>query len=294
MSPWRESHDFSRWEEVNDPELIVDLANGLLKITINRPEVGNSLSPSLRDRLSELFEEASGDIRVRAILLTGTGKSFCTGADLRSKAPAKVSTLPYNLDFPDDAPSRPAGSVARMLKTGWQRLILSVFTCEKPVICQLNGTAAGGGANLALACDLILMSDQARLIEVFVKRAIVPDAGGCYLLPRLVGLSRAKEIMLFGDDITPSQALEWGLVNKVVVHDQLEDLAYQWATRLAQGPTRTLAITKNLLNKSLESDIYRALEDESLAQEAAMLTTTDANEGVSAFVERRDPRYRGW
>ncbi len=281
-------------KESQDDPILVHLDHGVLSVTLNRPELGNSLSPSLRDHLAAIFQEASGDLRVRSILLGANGKAFCTGADLRSKQQIPLSVLPQGEPSGFDLPDRPAGSIARMLRDGWQNLILSVFNCEKPVVCALSGTAAGGGANLALACDLIVMSDQARLIEIFIKRAIVPDAGGCYLLPRLVGLSRAKEIMYFGDDISSSRALEFGLVNKVVDHDKTTQHAFDWALRLAQGPTRTLSLTKHLLNRSLDGDIYRALEDEASAQEAAMLTTSDANEGVAAFVERRDPTYKGF
>ena len=158
---------------------------GVARITIDRPEAGNSLTADMRDRLTETFEELSATLGVRAIVLTGAGeRHFCTGAGLGG---AQKPEPPR----PEGAPDRALGDVARLVRRGWQRLVASILDCEKPVVAAVNGTAAGGGANLVLACDLVVMADSARLIEVFVQRGIIPDAGGCYLLPRIVGLQRA-------------------------------------------------------------------------------------------------------
>jgi len=276
-----------------EEEILCSIEDGLLTVTLNRPEVGNALHGTMRDRLGDIFDEASSTLSVRAVLLNARGKAFCTGADLRGSQVSRKSVLP-DAEIPDEAPDQPSGYVARMLHLGWQRLIASVLDCEKPVVCAVNGTAAGGGANLALACDLIVMGETARIIEVFVRRGIVPDAGGCYLLPRLVGLSRAKQLMFFGDDVSASEAERYGLVNSVVPSNEVEETARQWALRLASGPTRTIAMTKRLLNRSLESDREGAFADEAWAQEVNMVGTLDAKEGVRAFVERRDPKYRGW
>jgi 2-(1,2-epoxy-1,2-dihydrophenyl)acetyl-CoA isomerase len=180
-----------------------------------------------------------------------------------------------------------------MIREGWQRLVASILDCEKPVVGAVNGTAAGGGAQLVLACDLVVMAETARFIEVFVRRGIMPDAGGAYLLPRLVGLHRAKEIMFLGDDIAAQDALRFGIANRVVPPAELEAATDELAARLAAAPTRALATTKWLLNRSFESDRRTAFDEEALGQELVN-TTDDAREGMRAFAERRDPKFRGW
>ena len=161
-----------------------------------------------------------------------------------------------------------------MIRRGWQRLIASILDCEKPVIASVNGTAAGGGANLVLASDLIVMADTARLIEVFVRRGIIPDAGGCYLLPRIVGPQRAKEIMFFGDDLSAADAERFGIANRVVPAADLAKVTTEWAERLAAAPTKTVAMTKWLLNRSFESSRHTAFEEEGFAQEMINATAT--------------------
>jgi 2-(1,2-epoxy-1,2-dihydrophenyl)acetyl-CoA isomerase len=265
--------------------------SGVARITIDRPEAGNALTAPMRDRLSELFEAVSGTLAVRSVLLTGTGRAFCSGADLRGPR-VEVPPIPGN-EPPPGAPERSTGDGARMIRKGWQRLIAAVLDAEKPVVCALNGTAAGGGAHLALACDLIVMAEEARLIEVFVRRGILPDAGGCFILPRIVGVQRAKEIMFFGDDVGAAMAERIGLVNAVVPTSEVEKTASQWAERLAAGPTKAIALTKWLLNRSLDSDRLTAFQEESWAQEA-VTGTEDSKEGVASFVERRPPAFKGW
>ncbi|MFJ8821449.1 enoyl-CoA hydratase/isomerase family protein [Streptomyces sp. NPDC102467] len=237
----------------------------------------NAVTWDQRERVIELLAAASADPDVRAVVLTATGKGFCAGADLRG-APA--------------AGERVAGDVSRTIRLGAQRLIAAVLDCEKPVIAAVNGTAAGLGAHLALACDLVLAAESARFIEVFVRRGLVPDGGGAYLLPRLVGPQRAKELMFFGDALPAAEAERIGLVNRVVPDAELAKTARAWAERLATGPTRALALTKQLVNASLDSDRATAFAAEATAQELNM-TTHDANEGVTSFVDRRHPHYRG-
>ncbi|MEU7058882.1 enoyl-CoA hydratase-related protein [Streptomyces sp. NPDC046197] len=249
----------------------------VLGITLDRPEALNALTPDLRERLVALFTNASADPDVRAVVLTGTGRGFCAGADLRGSGTNG---------------ERIAGDVARTLRLGAQRLIGAVLDCEKPVIAAVNGTAAGLGAHLALACDLVLAAESARFIEVFVRRGLVPDAGGGYLLPRLIGPQRAKELMFFGDAVTAADAERLGLVNRVVPDAELEKTAREWAVRLAAGPTRALALTKQLVNASLDGGRACAFAAEAAAQEINM-TTADAREGVTAFTERRSPGFRG-
>jgi 2-(1,2-epoxy-1,2-dihydrophenyl)acetyl-CoA isomerase len=275
-------------EEAPIDELIrYEVDGAVARITINRPDAGNSLTAAMRDRLARLFDDASASLGVRAVVLTGAGpKHFCTGAGLGGTQPAPPAR-------PDGAPDRTAGEVARMVRRGWQRLVASILDCEKPVIAAVNGTAAGGGANLVLACDLVLMADSARLIEVFVRRGIMPDAGGCYLLPRAVGLARAKELMFFGDDLTAADAERYGIANRVVPAGELGALATAWAAKLAEGPTKAITMTKWLLNRSSESSRHTAFEEEAFAQELVS-TTADSTEGMAAFRERRPPSFTGW
>lgn len=261
-----------------EDEVLHRFESGVCWITLNRPEAMNAVTWDQRERVIGLLAEASADPDVRAVVITATGKGFCAGADLRGSPAAPAE--------------RVVGDVARMIRLGAQRLITAVLDCEKPVIAAVNGTAAGIGAHLALACDLVIAAEPARFIEVFVRRGLVPDGGGAYLLPRLVGPQKAKELMFFGDAVPAAEAERLGLVNKVVPAEALEETAREWAERLAQGPTRALALTKQLVNASLDGDRATALAAEATAQELNM-STADANEGVASFVERRTPKYRG-
>ncbi len=254
------------------------LDGGVSWITLNRPEAMNAVTWDQRERIIALLAEASADPAVRAVVLTATGRGFCAGADLRGTPAPDRERVP--------------GDVARTIRLGAQRLIAAVLDCEKPVIAAVNGTAAGIGAHLAFACDLVLAADTATFIEVFVRRGLVPDGGGAYLLPRLVGPQRAKELMFFGHALTAADAERLGLVNRTVPAGELEVLAKEWAGRLAAGPTRALALTKQLVNSSLDGDRATAFAAEAAAQEINM-TTRDANEGVASFVERRPPTYEG-
>ncbi|MGP3922589.1 enoyl-CoA hydratase/isomerase family protein [Streptomyces sp. 8N616] len=269
--------------------------NGVSWITLNRPEAMNAVTWDQRERVIALLEAASADPDVRAVVIAGTGKGFCAGADLRGGPPgggAAGGSAPGGSDGSDGSGERVAGDVARTIRRGAQRLVAAVLDCEKPVIAAVNGTAAGLGAHLAFACDLVLAAETAKFIEVFVRRGLVPDGGGAYLLPRLVGPQRAKELMFFGDALPAPAAERLGLVNRVVPAYDLEKTAREWAGRLADGPTRALALTKHLVNASLDADRAAAFAAEAAAQEINM-TTADAREGVAAFVERRPPNYRG-
>src|SRR5262249_6133266 len=179
------------------------------------------------------------------------------------------------------------------IERGFQRLIATVLDCEKPVIAGVNGTAAGGGMHLALASDLVIMAEQARFIEVFIRRAIIPDAGGAYLLPRLVGPQKAKELFFFGDDVPAVEAERIGLANKIVPRAELEKTLGEWAGRLAKMPTRAIAFTKWLTNRALETDRTGSFWDEAYAQEL-VTRTGDMQEGRASFIERRPPEFRGW
>jgi len=262
------------------------IEHGVAWITLNRPEAGNAITAAMRDQVVVWLEEASADLAVRVVVLTGAGeKGFCTGADLRSQG----SGLPR----PPGAPNRAVGDAARLIRTGWQRLVSAVLDCEKPVIAAVNGTAAGGGMHLALACDLVLAAEESKFIEVFIRRGIAPDAGGAYLLARLIGPQKAKELFFFGDDVPAVEAERLGLVNRVVPRDQLMAEAGAWADRLAKAPTRAISATKYLTNRALESDRTTALWDEATAQEL-VTGTEDCREGLAAFAERRPPEFKGW
>ncbi len=260
--------------------------DGVAWITLNRPEAGNAITAAMRDQIIAWLEEASADLVVRAVVLTGEGtKGFCTGADLRSREPGPSR--------PEGAPDLAVGDAARLIRNGWQRLISAVLDCEKPVIAAVNATAAGGGMHLALACDLVVAAEEAKFISVFVRRGIAPDAGGAYLLPRLIGPQKAKELFFFGDDVPADEAERMGLVNRVVPRARLLDEVAAWAARLASGPTKAIGAAKYLTNRALESDRSTALWDESVAQEL-VVGTEDSREGLRAFADRRSPVFRGW
>ncbi|MCB1272447.1 MAG: enoyl-CoA hydratase/isomerase family protein, partial [Microthrixaceae bacterium] len=187
-------------DEAKPEELVTwDSDGGIARITINSPATGNSLTGPMRDRLGDLMDLASEDLAVRCVVLTGAGdRHFCTGANLAGPQPERPAR-------PEGAPDRAMGDAARLIRRGWQRLVGSILDCEKPVIAAVNGTAAGGGAQLVLACDLVVMADSAKLVEVFVRRGIIPDAGGAYLLPRIVGTHVAKELMFLAEDVPASR-----------------------------------------------------------------------------------------
>jgi 2-(1,2-epoxy-1,2-dihydrophenyl)acetyl-CoA isomerase len=275
-------------EEPGTGDLLWEVTTeGVGWLTLNRPQVGNAITADQRVRVIDLLDAASGDQRVRAVVLTGAGeRHFCTGADL--SGPAVPSELRS-----EGAPERPAGSVARAIAGGTQRLIAAILDCEKPVIAAVNGTAAGIGCHLAYACDLVLAADSAKFIEIFVRRGLVVDGAGAYLLARLVGPQRAKELVFFGDDLPAARAAELGLVNRVVAAEDLQANAMDWANRLAAGPTIALGLGKRLINRALDGDRATALAEEAMASEINM-TSTDGQEGLSAFVERRKPVFHGW
>jgi len=259
--------------------------DGVQRITIDRADVGNSLSPLARDALTEAFLHADGDPAVRAVLLKAAGtRHFCAGAGLAPR-PAESEPRPM-------AERRP-GDIARMLQQGWQRLVASVLDCDKPVIAAVKGTAAGAGASLVLACDLAVMSTEAKLVEAFVHRGILPDSGAIHLLTRIVGLRKATELLMLGEPVDAATCERLGLVNRVVGPDDTDLVAEEIAGRLAQGPTVMLALTKRLLSVSSESGRDRAFEQEAWAQEVVS-RTADLQEGLLSFAERRKPHFQGF
>jgi len=257
--------------------ILYKLENDVAWVTMNRPEQRNAVNAEMRDELIGVLIDARTNAAVRAVVLTATGKGFCTGADLSGPR--------------GQGPSGP-GAGRELMKSSSQRLIRALWDLEKPVVAAVNGVAAGLGSHLAFASDFVIASSEARFIEVFVRRGIAVDAGGAFLLPRLVGLQKAKQMVFFGDDMSAEDAERWGLVSKVVPADQLEAAARDWAERLAKGPTFAIGMSKRLLNRSLESSLETALEEEAMAQ---MLVTQsdDTREGMTAFMERRTPQFKG-
>ena len=265
--------------------LLARRESGVLWLTLNRPDRKNSISPELRDEILRELDDARADDEVRCVVLTGAGDAFCSGVDLgRSRVTEGASR---------GEQARPdLRAIREAMKRGMQRVVRAIWELDKPVIAAVNGVAAGGGAQLALVCDLVIASEGARFIEIFVRRGLAVDSAGGWLLPRLVGLAKAKELVFFGDAIPAQRALEIGLVNKVVPADELAAAAHEWAERLARGPTRSIGASKMLLNRALESDFATGLEEEAVTQ-ALISQTHDFAEGVRAFMEKRDPDFTG-
>ncbi|BCP08079.1 2-(1,2-epoxy-1,2-dihydrophenyl)acetyl-CoA isomerase [Mycobacterium paraintracellulare] len=249
-------------------------------LILDRPEIANAVNRAMQRELVEQLGSISADHAVRAVVLTASGsRHFCTGPDLSD---------------PELSPSRDrvAGDASRILRNGSQAVVAALLDCEKPVICALNGVAAGVGSSMALACDLIIAARSARLITLFVRRGLIPDGGASYLLARKFPLNVAKELVFFGDDLSVSDAHRLGVVNKVVDDEELESETTAWAQRLAEGPTRAHAAAKAMLNRALDGDRAAAFATEALLVEQ-IAATDDVAEGVAAFVERRPPQFRG-
>ena len=274
------------YEENLSEKVQFEIIDQVAWITINNPDKGNAMSPGMRDRMTGLFESLNGQFDARAVVLTATGqKLFCPGAD--------ISVGREYAQRPDDAPALAVGEPRRMMLRGQHPLMSSILDCELPVIAAVNGTAAGMGVHLALMCDLVMMADHAKFIEIFARRGLVPDAMGTWILPRLIGPMKTKELMFFADDIPADYALELGLCNKVVPSEELIPSVMEWAVRLATGPTKAHMFTKWLVNRSLDVDRRTITEEESWAVELNN-GTMDAQEGVNSFRERRDPNWRGF
>jgi 2-(1,2-epoxy-1,2-dihydrophenyl)acetyl-CoA isomerase len=271
---------------LEDGTLLYRLEDSIAWITLNRPDSGNAITADQRNTIIDLLHEIDLDPAIRAVVIGANGRHFCTGADLRAPQPEMDAAETEG----DGEP--PTGTIMRVLADGAQRLVAAVLDCQKPIVAAVNGTAAGIGTHLALACDLVVAVEEAGFIEVFVRRGILPDGGGAYLLTRTLGMQRAKELVLLGDKLSAADALAVGMVNRVVPADQLETTVTELATRLASGPTVALGLAKRLLNRSLDTDRATAFFEESMAQEL-VTRTEDATEGVASFVERRPTEFKG-
>jgi len=255
--------------------VLLDVADGIGTVTLNRPDKLNSFFGAMRDEIGMALEEVAGRDDVRVVVVTGRGRAFCTGADVGYMA---------------DLLERGEIDEANALVTAGRRVIGAVTSMPKPVIGSLNGPAAGGGANLALACDLRIASDRASIGQTFNRIGLHPDWGGTWLLPRLVGRARAAELFFFGDMIDADEAERLGLVSRVVPHDELELATREWATRLAGKPPLALALAKQALQRSYGSTLDEMLDYEAEAQDRCF-RSADALEGTRAFVEKRTPRF---
>lgn len=264
-----------------DTAVVSELSGGILTITLNRPDAANAIRPDDRNALIALFLDADSDPNVRVVVLRANGRHFCAGADVVKLADGHAKNV-----------KRVTGPM-RTIMTGAQKLVAAVLDCGKPVITVVQGAAAGIGAHLAYASDLVIATDAAYFAESFVKRGLVVDGGGAYLLPRRIGMQKAKEMVFFGEKLTAAEALTLGLVNRVVPTADLDAAVADFADRLAVAPTSAIALTKRLFNDSPDSDRTASFVAEAMAQEIQSYAQ-DSKEGVTAFVQKRPAEYVGW
>lgn len=260
--------------------ILVDRSEGVLRLTLNRPEKLNSFTNKMHEEVRAVFDHVAEAPEIRCLLLTGAGRGFCTGQDLSDR---KFDATDPNATPPD---------LRASLDERYNPLIRRIAGMEKPVVCAVNGAAAGAGANLALACDIVIAAESAKFIQSFSKIGLVPDSGGTWSLPRLVGMARAKGLALLGDAIDARMAADWGLIWRAVADADLMTEADAIAHRLAAGPTRGLGLIKQAMARGLDNDLSSQLDLERDFQEIAS-HTEDYREGVAAFMEKRKPAFKG-
>lgn len=254
-------------------QLLKTVDDGVLTLTLNRPEVLNAITPALLDEVTDSLREAASGATVRAVIITGAGRGFCSGQDLRAAA--------------DDG----GLDVGAILRDHYTPVIRAIRSMDQPVIAAVNGVAAGAGFSLALACDLRIAAASATFVQAFVRIGLIPDLASTYFLPRLIGPARAAELMMLGDTVDAARALDLGIVNWVVPDPELAGAAAELAGRLARGP-RSITLTKRALDASHENDLEAQLAVEERLQTEAT-TTSDFLEGVSAFLEKRRATFTG-
>lgn len=251
-----------------------EVKGGVAHITLNRPDVFNAFDDTQSYEMQDALKLAKRDKNVRVIVLTGAGKAFCSGQDLKAIAGAKNRSLRDSLD------------------KRYNPIIRAMRNMPKPIIGKINGVAAGAGCSLALACDYVVASEYASFIEVFINVGLVLDSGSSYFLPRLVGSARAFEMSTMGTKVKAEQALEWGMINKVVPAEELDNAVNEVAAYYENAPTKAVALMKQMINKSFHSDLEAMLEYEACCQEIAG-NSDDYKEGVTAFNEKRKPKFTG-
>lgn len=254
--------------------VLFDIKDHVASITLNRPEKYNALNRDMALAIQDRLDECKAST-IRSVLLTGGGKAFCSGQDLE-----EVSNPESEVD------------VTVILKEHFNPIVKKIRRLEKPVIAAVNGVAAGAGANIALCSDLIVASKSASFIQVFSKIGLIPDSGGTYFLPRLVGWQKAAALFMFGEKLPAEEAERIGMIYKVLNDDNFQQEAFEIARSLAQMPTKALAFTKQALNNSLVNNYEDQLQDEEILQERAG-RTSDYKEGVQAFLEKRKPNFTG-
>ena len=259
-------------------QIAVNRDGPVARITLNRPDKLNALTEVMSDELCDVFENVRDDEEVRAVLLTGAGRGFCAGQDLT--------------EFEESYRAGERPDIEAHLERTYHRLIPLMVETPQPVVAAVNGVAAGAGVSLAVACDIRIASEEARFTQAFVKIGLVPDSGGTWLLPRVVGYARALELSLTGDMVDARTALDIGLVSQVLPAESFLDQAAAYAARLAALPTRALASAKRLIREGLNADLETSLKAEAKAQ-AEMGQTADHLEGVMAFAEKREARFTG-
>ena len=252
-----------------------EVNQGLATITLNRPDVFNSFNREMALSMQDALDACEENQEVRAILITGNGKAFCAGQDLKE------------VTDPENNPGFRA-----ILDEHYNPIIRRIRNIEKPIVAAVNGVAAGAGANIALACDIVLASDQASFIQAFSKIGLIPDSAGTFFLPRLIGLQKAAALCMLGDKVSAEEAERMGMIYKVFPADSLMQEAQAMANKLAAMPTLALGLTKRLFNQSLNNDLEAQLKLESDLQIVAG-SSNDYKEGVTAFVEKRKPEFRG-
>jgi 2-(1,2-epoxy-1,2-dihydrophenyl)acetyl-CoA isomerase len=253
--------------------IILDIQEGVAQLTLNRPDVFNAFNEQMSADVIDALKKVAKDKSIRVLVITGAGKAFCSGQDLKSIAGTKRS-------------------LSESIHKRYNPMIKAIRNLSVPVICRLNGVAAGAGCSLALACDIIVAAENASLIEVFVNVGLVLDSGSSYFLPRLVGSARAFELSTMGNKVSAKQAYDWGMINKVVTADELDNAVADYTNYYAKAPTKAIGLMKKMLNLSFHSDLDTMLAYEAHCQEIAG-RSEDYKEGVQAFVEKRKPAFTG-
>jgi 2-(1,2-epoxy-1,2-dihydrophenyl)acetyl-CoA isomerase len=251
-----------------------EVIDSIAKITLNRPDKYNAVNKEIATNLQLDLDECATNKDIRAVYLTGTGKAFCAGQDLQEVVEDNEIDLPH------------------IVEKHYNPIIMKIREIEKPVVCAVNGVAAGAGANIALACDIVVAKKSAKFIQAFSKIGLIPDSGGTYTLPRLIGIQRATALMMLGEPVSADDAVDMGMIYKAYPDDEFEEKAWELTKKLAGMPTKGLGLTKRALLSSYRNDLDKQLAIECELQSAAG-QTYDYEEGVSAFLEKREPKFKG-